>query len=102
MLAVPSVKEFTSFLSEMCSLFLRTGSRLACYGHRGYRSTREVWKARVWLAATHYFESEITTSSNLTSKSDQMENIVRNIFIKCSLFIAFDPLYCVKTAKPGI
>ena len=33
---------FTSFLSEMWSLFLRTGSRLACHGHQVYRSTREV------------------------------------------------------------
>ena len=49
------------FSSGMWSLFLRTGSRLACQGHRVYRSTREVWKARVWLAATHYFESEITS-----------------------------------------
>ena len=39
---------------------------------------------------------------NLTSKSEQIENIGRNIFIKCSLFIAFDPLHCTKTAKPGI
>ena len=60
MLAIPSEKGFSSFLSEMWSLFLRTGSGLARHGHRGYRSAREVWKARVWLAATHYFESEIT------------------------------------------
>ena len=39
---------------------------------------------------------------NSTSKSDQMENIGRKIFIKCSLFIEFDPLHCTKTAKPGI
>ena len=38
---------------------------------------------------------------NLTSKSEQIENIGRNIFIKGSLFIAFDPLHCTKTAKPG-
>ena len=61
MLTIPSVKGFASFLSEMWSLFLRIGSDLACDGHRVYRSTREVWKARVWLAATHYFESEITS-----------------------------------------
>ena len=34
---------------------------LACDGHRVYRFTREVWKARVWLASTHYIESEITS-----------------------------------------
>ena len=34
---------------------------------------------------------------NLTSKSEQ---IGRNIFIKCSLFISFDPLHCTKTANP--
>ena len=31
-------------------IFLRTGLRLAYHGHRVHRSTREVWKARVWLA----------------------------------------------------
>ena len=31
-------------------IFLRTGPRLAYHGHRVHRSTREVWKARVWLA----------------------------------------------------
>ena len=60
-LTVPSVKEFASFLSEMWSLFLRTGSGLICYGDRVYRFTRGVWKARVWLALTHYFEFEITS-----------------------------------------
>ena len=96
MLPIPSVKGFASFLSEMWSLFLRIGS---CDGHRVYRFTREVWKARVGLASTHYFESEITSwlrtskyiALNLTSKSEQIENIGRNIFIKCSLVIAFDP-----------
>ena len=39
---------------------------------------------------------------NLTSKSEQIENIGRNTFIKCSLFIAFDLLHCTNTAKPGI
>ena len=38
----------------------------------------------------------------LTSKSEQIEMIGRNIFIKGSLFIAFDPLHSTKTAKPGI
>ena len=37
---------------------------------------------------------------NLTSKSEQIENIGGNIFIKCSLFIAFDRLHCKKTANP--
>ena len=61
MLTIPSVKGFASFLSEMCSLFLRIGSGLAYDGHQVYRFTREVWKARVWLASTHYIESEMTT-----------------------------------------
>ena len=42
-------------------LIFRTGSHLVFYGHRVYRFTREVWKARVWLAATNYNESEITS-----------------------------------------
>ena len=60
MLPILSVKGFASFLSEMWSLFLRIGSGLACDGHRVYRFTREVWKARVWVASTHYIESEIS------------------------------------------
>ena len=60
-LAIRSVKGFPSFLSEMWSLFFRMNSRLACHVHRVHRSTREVWKARMWFAATHYFESEITS-----------------------------------------
>ena len=63
------------FLLEMWSLFLRTGSRLACYDHRVYRSTREVWKVRVWLASIHYIESEITswlrTSKYIILTSDE-------------------------------
>ena len=42
-------------------LFLRIDSGLAGDGHQVYRFTSEVWKARVWLASTHYFESEITS-----------------------------------------
>ena len=42
-------------------LFFRINSRLASYIHRVHRSTREVWKARLWHVATHYFESEITS-----------------------------------------
>ena len=61
MSTIASVKGFASFLSEMWSLFLRIGLGLACDGHRVYRFTREVWKARVWLASTHYIESEITS-----------------------------------------
>ena len=60
-LTIPSVKGFASFLSEMWSLFVRTGSGLTRYGHRVYRFTREVWKERVWLASTHYIEFEITS-----------------------------------------
>ena len=62
-LAIRSVKGFPSFLLEMWCLFFRINSRLACHVHRVHRSTREVWKARTWLAATHYFESDITRSS---------------------------------------
>ena len=47
-----------SFLSEM--LFFWICSRLACSVHWVHLSTREVRKARVWFAVTHYFESEIT------------------------------------------
>ena len=54
MLTIPSVKGFVSFLSEMWSLFLRIGSGLGGDGHRVYQFTREVWKARVWLASTHF------------------------------------------------
>ena len=39
---------------------------------------------------------------NLTPKSEQIENIGRNIFIKGSLFIVFDLLHRTKTAKLGI
>ena len=56
-----SVKGFASFLSEMWSLFFRSNSRSASQVHRVHRSTREVWKARVWLVATHYIVSEITS-----------------------------------------
>ena len=45
-LAIPSVKGFTSFLSGMWSLFLRTDSYLACCGHRVYRSTHFGWICR--------------------------------------------------------
>ena len=31
-------------------IFLRTGQRLACHGHRVHQSTREVFVARVWFA----------------------------------------------------
>ena len=60
MLAIRSVKGLASFLSQMWSLFSGSGSRLACHVPRVNRSTRVVWKARVWLAATHYFKSRIT------------------------------------------
>ena len=61
MLAMHSVKGFASCVSEMWRLFLRINSRSACHVHRVHRSTREVWKARMWPVATHYFESEITS-----------------------------------------
>ena len=34
------------------------------------------------------------------SQSDQIKNIGRKIFIKCSLFIAYDSLYCTKLQNP--
>ena len=61
MLAIPSVKGYASFLSEISSLFLGIGSRLTYHIHRVHRYTCEAWNAIVWLAATHYFESEITS-----------------------------------------
>ena len=106
-LTIPSVKGFASFLSEMWSLFLRTGSGLTCYGHRVYRFTRKVWKARVARFDTLHLirDNKLVMHIkihrlNLTSKSEQIENIKRSIFIKCSLFIAYKN--CTKTAKPGI
>ena len=81
-------------------------SRLACHVHRVHRSTHEVWKARMWLAATHYFESEIInkliTHINIHREAIKSKTLGGNILIKFSLFIAFDPLHCTKTAKPGI
>ena len=40
-------------------LIFQNASYLACHVNR---STREDWKARVCVAGTHYFESEIITS----------------------------------------
>ena len=37
-------------------LIFKINSRLACHVHRVCR--HQVWKARVWFAVTHYFESE--------------------------------------------
>ena len=38
----------SDLLGEMIRVFsVGEGSRLACHVHRGHRSTREVWKARV-------------------------------------------------------
>ena len=91
---IRSVKGFPSFLSEML-----INSRLACHVHRVHRSTHEVWKARMWLAATHYFESETYKQTDYahqnTSRSDQIENIERKhsrkVFIICS--VRFSILY---------
>ena len=81
-------------------------SRLACHVHRVHRSTHEVWKGRMWLAATHYFESEIinklVTHIKIHREAIKSKTLGGNILIKFSLFIAFDSLYCTKTAKHGI
>ena len=83
------------------------GERIPVFSvHRVHRSTHEVWKARMWLAATHYFESEIInkliTHIKIRREAIKSKTLGGNILIKCSLFIAFDSLYCTKTAKPGI
>ena len=81
-------------------------SRLACHVYRVHRSTHEVWKPSMWLAAEHYFESEIInkliTHIKIHREAMKSKTLGGNILIKCSLFIAFDFLYCTKTAKPGI
>ena len=76
-------ERFASFLSEMWSLFLRIGSHLACYGHRVYRFTREGWKGRMWLVATHYFESEVTSLLR-TSKYILLASLLKAIKSKSS------------------
>ena len=58
MLTIPSVKGFSVGNVE---LIFKNWFRLSCDGHRVYQFTRAVWKARVWLASTHYIESEITS-----------------------------------------
>ena len=82
-------------------------SRLACHVHRVHRSMHEVWKARMWLAATHNFESEIInkliTHIKIHREAFKSKILGGNILIKCSLFVVFDSLYFIKkTAKPGI
>ena len=58
----------------------------------------------MWLAATHYFESEIInkliTHIKIHREAIKSKTLGGNILIKCSLFIAFDSLYCTKTANP--
>ena len=60
----------------------------------------------MWLAATHYFESEIInkliTHIKIHREAIRSKILAGNILIKCSLFIAFDSLCCTKTSKPGI
>ena len=69
---------------------------LACRVHRVHRSTHKVWKARMWLAATNYFESEIInkliTHIKIHREAIKSKILEGNILIKCSLFIAFDSL----------
>ena len=60
----------------------------------------------MWLAATHYFECEIInkliTHIKIHLEAIKSKTLEGNILLKCLLFIAFDSLYCTKTAKPGI
>ena len=60
----------------------------------------------MWLAATHYFESEIINKLIMHIKihreAIKSKILGGNILIKCSLFIAFDSLCCTRTSKPGI
>ena len=60
----------------------------------------------MWLAATHYFESEIInkliTHIKLHREAIKSKILGGNILIKCSLFIAFDSLCCTRTSKPRI
>ena len=61
MLAIPLGERIHIFSVGNVELIFKNWFTLSMDGHRVYRSTREVWKERVWLAATHlYFESEIT------------------------------------------
>ena len=82
------------------------GERNPCHVHRVHRSTHEVWKERMWLAAAHYFESKIInkliTHIKIHREAIKSKTLGGNILIKCSLFIAFDPLHCTKTEKTGI
>ena len=58
----------------------------------------------MWLAATHYFESEVInkliTHIKIHREAIKSKPLGGNVLIKCSLFMAFDSLYCRKTAKP--
>ena len=58
----------------------------------------------MWLAATHYFESEIInkliTHIKIHREAIKSKILGGNILIKCSLFIAFDSLYCTKLQNP--
>ena len=60
----------------------------------------------MWLAATHYFESEIINKLighiKIHREAIKSKILGGNILMKCSLFIAFDSLYCTKTAVAGL
>ena len=60
----------------------------------------------MWLAATDCFESEIInkliTHIKIHREAMKSKTFRGNMLIKCLLFIAFDSLYCTKTAKPAI
>ena len=57
----------------------------------------------MWLAATHYFESEIInkliTHIKIHQEAIKSKTLGGNIVIKCSLFIAFDSLYTCTVQK---
>ena len=58
----------------------------------------------MWLAATHYFESEIInkliTHIKIHREAIKSKTLGENILIKCSLFIPFDSLFCTKLQNP--
>ena len=75
----------SDLLGERIPVFL-INSRFACHVHRVHRSTHEVLKARIWLAATHYFESEIINKLITRIKEAiKSKTLEENILIKCSL-----------------
>ena len=58
------------------------------------------------MSKAPHVESEIInkliTHIKIHREAIKSKTLVGNILIKCSLFIAFDSLYCTKTAKAEI